>query len=42
MNAWLISNILLLSHDLAVVEVVAAPVIVVVTAVTQPADPTMS
>ena len=40
MNAWLIPNILLLSHDLAVAGVVAAPVIVVVLTMTQPADPT--
>ena len=37
---WLSPNILPLSHDLAVVEVVAAPVIVVVIVVTQSADPT--
>ena len=38
--AWFSPKILPLSHDLVVAEVVAAPVVVVVTSVTQPADPT--
>ena len=38
-QAWLVANTHPLSHALIVAEVVAVFVVVVVTAVTQPADP---